>query len=85
MPGFTVTAAAASIAVGLSMGAVATVGATLALEALEDRSIAPAQQQPSRLSPPLVPYGDRCYHGHCLPCDTVEGCVNKLPPLLPRF
>jgi hypothetical protein len=32
-----------------------------------------------------VQYGDRCYHGHCLPCDSVQGCVNKLPPLLPRF
>jgi hypothetical protein len=85
MTGFTVTAAAASIAVGLSMGAAATVGVTLALEALEDHSITPAQQQPNRSSPRLVQYGDRCYHGHCLPCDSVQGCVNKLPPLLPRF
>jgi hypothetical protein len=85
MPGFTVTTAAASLAVGLSMGAAATVGVTVALEALEDHSIAPAQQQPNPSSPPLVPYGDRCYQGHCLPCDSVQGCVNKLPPLLPRF
>jgi len=27
-----------------------------------------------------VGYGDRCYHGHCLPCDSVQGCLNKLPP-----
>ena len=85
MPGFTVTAAAASIAVGLSMGAVATVGVTIALEALEDHGIAPAQQEPDGSSAHLVQYGDRCYHGHCLPCDSVQGCVNKLPPLLPRF
>jgi Protein of unknown function (DUF2613) len=84
MPGFTVAAAAASIAVGLSMGAVATVGVTLAMEALEDHSITP-QLQPNPSSPPLVQYGDRCYNGHCLPCDSVQGCVNKLPPLLPRF
>ena len=84
MPGFTVTTAAISIAVGLSMGAAATVGVTVALEALEEQSIAPAQQ-PNPSSPHLVQYGDRCYHGHCLPCDSVQGCVNKLPPLLPRF
>ena len=85
MPGLTVTAAAASIAVGLSMGAVATVGFTVVLEALEDHATAPAPPEPNRSSVPLVPYGDRCYHGHCLPCDSVQGCVNKLPPLLPRF
>jgi hypothetical protein len=84
MTGFTVTAAAASIAVGLSMGAAATVGVTLALEALEDHSVTPTQQ-PNPSSPHLVQYGDRCYHGHCLPCDSVQGCVNQLPPLLPRF
>ena len=83
MSGFT-AAAAASIAVGLSMGAAATVGVTLALDALADHSVTPAQEQPAR-SPHLVQYGDRCYHGHCLPCDSVQGCVNKLPPLLPRF
>jgi hypothetical protein len=85
MTAFTVTAAAASIAVGLSMGAAATVGFTLALEALGDHSITPAQPQPNRSSAHLVQYGDRCYHGHCLPCDSVQGCVNQLPPLLPRF
>lgn len=85
MTGFTVTAAAASIALGLSMGAAATVGVTVALEALEDHSITPAQPQPNRSSAHLVQYGDRCYHGHCLPCDSVQGCVNQLPPLLPRF
>ena len=63
MPGFTVTAAAASIAVGLSMGAAATVGVTLALEALADHGVTPAQEQPAR-PPYLVQYGDRCYHGH---------------------
>src|ERR1700739_937686 len=58
MPGFTVTAAAASIAVGLSMGAAATVGVTLALEALADHGVTPAQEQPAR-PPYLVQYGDR--------------------------
>ena len=82
MPGFTVTAVAASIAVGLSMGAAATVGFTVALEALEDHGIAPPQPEPNRSSAHLVNYGDRCFEGHCLPCDSVEGCLNRLPPIL---
>jgi hypothetical protein len=79
MPGFTL-AAAASIAVGLSVGAVATVGVTLAVEG---HDAVPAQNPPAPRNPSgpyLVGYGDRCYHGHCLPCDSVQGCLNKLPP-----
>jgi hypothetical protein len=82
MPGFPL-AAAASIAVGLSVGAAATVGVTLAVEALEGHSAAPAQSPPAPRNPSgpyLVDYGDRCFHGHCLPCDSVQGCLNKLPP-----
>ncbi|HVQ85465.1 MAG TPA: DUF2613 domain-containing protein [Mycobacterium sp.] len=86
MAGFTV-AAAASIAVGLSMGAAATVGVTLALEALENRDPAPAHHPPAPRRPSgpyLVDYGGR------LPCDSVQGCINKLPPIpqipqLPHF
>ena len=78
MAGFTL-AAAASIAAGLSIGAAATVGVTLAVE---DHGIAPAQSPPARSGPYLVQYGDRCFQGHCLPCDSVEGCLNKLPPIL---
>jgi hypothetical protein len=79
MTGFTL-AAAASIAVGLSVGAAATVGVTLAVEG---HSASPAQSPPAPRKPSgpyLVDYGDRCYHGHCLPCDSVQGCLNKLPP-----
>jgi hypothetical protein len=79
MTGFTL-AAAASIAAGLSIGAAVTVGVTVAVQ---DHSTAPEQV----LSPPRNPsgpyqveYGDRCIHGHCLPCDSVQGCLNKLPP-----
>jgi hypothetical protein len=77
MTGFTLVAVA-SIAAGLSIGAAATVGVTLALE---DHSIAPAQGPPTPSGPHLVQYGDRCYHGHCVPCDSVQGCLNKLPPI----
>jgi Protein of unknown function (DUF2613) len=80
MTGFTL-AVAASIAAGLSIGAAATVGVTLAVQ---DDSTAPAQGPPTPSSPYLVEYGDRCYHGHCLPCDSVQGCLNKLPPI-PHF
>jgi hypothetical protein len=63
MSGFTL-AAAASIAAGLSIGAVTTVGVTLAVEA---HDVARAQRA---LTPPVphpVEYGDRCYQGYCLP------------------
>jgi Protein of unknown function (DUF2613) len=76
MAGFTL-AAAASIAVGLSLGAAATVGVTLAVE---DHTVAPAQSVPTPSAPYLVEYGDRCYHGYCVPCDSKQSCLNKLPP-----
>lgn len=81
MTGFSF-AAAASIAVGMSIGAAATVGVTLAVE---PHSTAPAQSPPTSENPSgpyLVNYGDRCFHGHCLPCDSKQSCLNKLPPLL---
>ncbi|BBZ46270.1 DUF2613 domain-containing protein [Mycobacterium parmense] len=68
-------AAAASVVAGLSIGAALTVGATLA--AADQRS-APAQRPNAPSSPLQVQYGDRCFHGHCLPCDSVEGCLDKL-------
>ncbi|HKI40875.1 MAG: DUF2613 family protein [Mycobacterium sp.] len=73
-------AAAASIAVGLSIGAAANVGATLSLDALEVRTAVPAQAPPAPSGPNLVQYGDRCFHGHCLPCDSRESCLEQLPP-----
>ncbi|HEY2449172.1 MAG TPA: DUF2613 family protein [Mycobacterium sp.] len=76
MTGFTL-AAVASIAAGLSIGAAATVGVTLAVQ---DDGTAPVQGPPTPSGPYLVEYGDRCYHRHCLPCDSVQGCLNRLPP-----
>ena len=69
MTGFTL-AAAAGIAAGLMIGAAATVGVTLALDAAADDSRAPVQIAPAahNLSVPYpVQYGDRCWHGHCVP------------------
>ncbi|MDT5116610.1 MAG: hypothetical protein QOE30_2349 [Mycobacterium sp.] len=60
-------AAAAGIAAGLMIGAAATVGVTLAVE---DHSMVPAQTPPATPIPSgpfLVNYGDRCWHGHCVP------------------
>ena len=68
-------AAVASVAAGLSIGAALTVGATLAAA---DQRTAPAQRPPAPSSPLQVQYGDRCIHGHCLPCDSVQGCLDKL-------
>jgi Protein of unknown function (DUF2613) len=62
MTGFTL-AAVASIAAGLSIGAAATVGVTLAVQ---DHTAAPVQAPPAPSAPYLVEYGDRCFHGHCL-------------------
>jgi hypothetical protein len=69
MGGFTL-AAAAGIAAGLMIGAAATVGVTLALDATADDRVAPIQTQPAAWShsvPYPVNYGDRCFHGHCVP------------------
>jgi hypothetical protein len=63
-------AAAAGIAAGLMIGAAATVGVTLALDATADHSTGPAQTPPATWIPSgpyLVNYGDRCWHGHCVP------------------
>ncbi|CQD08908.1 putative small secreted protein [Mycobacterium europaeum] len=65
MTGFTL-AAAASIAVGLSVGFATTVGVTLAVA----EHAAPVRGRPALpipLGPGQVQYGDRCFHGHCLP------------------
>jgi Protein of unknown function (DUF2613) len=74
MSGFTL-AAAASIAAGLSIGAAAIVGVTLAVE---DDDVARAQRVRTPSAPHLVEYGDRCYQGHCLPPIPQ---IPQLPPI----
>lgn len=76
-------AAAAGVAAGLAIGAVATVGVTLAAE---DHPSMPARGPSGPSSPYLVRYGDRCLGGYCLPCDSPDDCLNKIPPVpgLPR-
>ena len=69
MTGFAL-AATAGIAAGLMIGAAATVGVTLALDAPADHRMVPAQTAPAARSlsvPYPVQYGDRCWHGHCVP------------------
>ena len=66
MTGFAL-AATAGIAAGLMIGAATTVGITLAVE---DHRMMPAQTAPAPRSfsaPYPVQYGDRCWHGHCIP------------------
>ncbi|OBG20629.1 DUF2613 domain-containing protein [Mycobacterium sp. 852002-51057_SCH5723018] len=74
------TLAAASFAVGLSIGAAATVGVTLAAEPTADHGVAPVRSPATPAGPSLVDYGDRCFHGHCLPCNSKQSCLNQLPP-----
>jgi hypothetical protein len=62
MTGLTL-AAAASIVAGISIGAAATVGVTLAVQ---DHKVAPAPATPAPSRAYLVQYGDRCWHGHCI-------------------
>ncbi len=77
MTGFSL-AALASLAAGVSIGAVATVGVTIVLE--DHGDVAPAQRVSVSSTPHLLNYGDRCYHGHCIPCNSPQDCLNKLPP-----
>ncbi len=66
MTGLTL-AAVAGVAAGLMIGAAATVGVTLTVE---DHGRVPVQTQPAARSlsvPYPVQYGDRCWHGHCIP------------------
>jgi hypothetical protein len=77
MTAFTL-AAAAGIAAGLAIGAVATVGVTLAAE---DHTVVPARAPSSPSSHYLVQYGDRCIGGYCLPCDGPDDCLNQIPPV----
>lgn len=55
MPGFTLTAVAASIVAGLSLGAVATVGATL----LAQTGPPAVRKAPAPVVSTVVQYGDR--------------------------
>ncbi len=77
MSGFTL-AAAASIAAGLSIGAAAVVGVTLAVE---DHDVARAQRVRTPSAPHLVQYGDRCYAGVCLPPIPELPPIPSLPPI----
>lgn len=57
--------AVASIVAGLALGAAAVLGVTLALQ--QDARAAQPQGDPNPSVSNLVEYGDRCFHGHCLP------------------
>ncbi len=78
MTGLTL-ATAASVAVGLSIGAAATVGVTLAAD---DHALAPPSTAPTPSGPHLVQYGDRCDHGECVPCAGDQACMAKFPQAL---
>jgi hypothetical protein len=54
----------ASIVAGLVLGAAAVFGVTLAVQ--QDARAAKPHRDPSPVLN-LVEYGDRCFHGHCLP------------------
>ncbi|WP_374023340.1 DUF2613 family protein [Mycobacterium sp. HNNTM2301] len=66
MTGFPL-AAAASIAVGLTVGVATTLGVTPAVADHGVTAVRVRPAAPNPLEPHLVQYGDRCFHGHCLP------------------
>lgn len=70
---------AVSVAAGLSIGAAATVGATLLAQG---GSMAPTQGVPTPAVSTMVQYGDRCIHDYCPPlCGTTTDCLDAvLPP-----
>jgi hypothetical protein len=68
-------AALASIAAGFSIGAVATVGVTLATA--DEHLPAQVVPAPAQSGPHLVEYGFRI---PAPPCNSVQSCRNKLPP-----
>ena len=73
MPGFKL-AALTSIAAGLSIGALATVGVTFAAaDEYVPVQVAPA---PTPSGPYLVEYGGRVPN---LPCNSVQSCRNLIP------
>lgn len=57
--------AAASVVAGLLLGAAAIVGITLLVQDRSEPTLTPANTESSVSS--RVDYGDRCFHGHCLP------------------
>ncbi|HYB35077.1 MAG TPA: DUF2613 domain-containing protein [Mycobacterium sp.] len=57
--------AAASIVAGLALGAAAVMGVTLVVQ--QDARAVQPQHDPNPSVSNLVQYGDRCFHGHCLP------------------
>ncbi|MCV7028152.1 DUF2613 family protein [Mycobacterium sherrisii] len=66
MTGFAL-AAVTGVVAGLMIGAAATVGITLAVQdhGTMHEPAAPATRSPT--GPYLVNYGERCWHGHCIP------------------
>ncbi|GFG73973.1 DUF2613 domain-containing protein [Mycobacterium botniense] len=72
--------AASSVVVGAILGAVAMFGGTFVVQHHGRAPQPPRDPNPSISH--LVQYGNRCYHGHCLPCASKQECLNKLPPQL---
>lgn len=70
--------AAASVLAGLALGAAGVFGLTFLAHSAATPG--PAYQQSSVSS--RVQYGDRCFHGHCLPCNSKQDCLDKLPPAI---
>jgi hypothetical protein len=70
--------AAASMLADLLLGGAAGVGITLVARGQDKPALTQDDEKPSVSN--RVEYGDRCFHGHCLPCDSKQSCLDELPP-----
>jgi hypothetical protein len=73
--------AVVSVLAGLLIGAVAVFGVTLVAQRDNGPTLRQDYEQVSVSN--QVEYGDRCFHGHCLPCNSKRSCENFVRPYLP--
>jgi hypothetical protein len=75
--------AAVSVLAGALVGAAAVFGITLVAQGETEPTLTEGYE-PSSVSN-QVEYGDRCFHGHCLPCNSKQSCENFIRPYLPEI
>jgi hypothetical protein len=73
--------AVVSVLAGLLIGAAAVFAITLVAQ--RDNEPTPRQDYEQVSVSNQVEYGDRCFHGHCLPCNSKWSCENLIRPYLP--
>jgi hypothetical protein len=70
-----------SVLAGLLLGGATVLGITLVAQSEEKPTLTRDYERSSPAN--QVEYGDRCFHGHCLPCNSKEECEDLIRPYLP--